>query len=218
MEESGGKGSGERSRRMGVRLRGIRARQRVVRSRGQGLWMVRRHQSNKSCFPLPVLSPLFLALPWCQASLCFMRTATLDVKGDRTPRLRLDLTALCQMSFSVLLVPSQASFHSRCIMAMRCTGSLQGQGVSPWFHLGEGHRTHGVKRRGQWCNGHPGQGRGDKRGTLDSQILFPPQATVGRMQAKGTCCPSSRPCNVTLPHGQVCYPLTCCLLMGTVRT
>lgn len=184
--------------------------------------MVRRHQTNKSCFPLPVLSPPFLALPQCWASLCFMRTATLDVKGDRTPMLRLDLTALCWMSFSALLVPSQASFHSRCFMAMRCTGSLQGQGVSPWFHLGESRGIHGSKRRGQGSNGHPGPlPRSEQRGqggTMDAQILFPPQATVGRMHAKETCCPSSRPCNATLPHGQACYPLTCRLMVGTVRT
>ena len=137
--------------------------------------MVRGHQTNKSRFPLPVQSPPFQALPRCQASLCFMRTATLDVKGDGTPRLRLALTALCRMSFSALLVPSQASFHSRCIMAMRCTGSLQGQGVSPWFPLGEGHGTHGVKRRGQWGNGHPGplprsgqRGQGESTGCPDS--------------------------------------------------
>lgn len=91
--------------------------------------MVKRHQTNKSRLPLPNLSPPLLALPWCETSLCFTRTATMDVKGDGTPRLRLDLTALCQKSFSALLVLSKASFHSRCIMAMRCTGSLQGQGV-----------------------------------------------------------------------------------------
>lgn len=150
--------------------------------------MVRRHQTNKPHFPLPVLSPLLLALPWCQASLCFMRTATMDVKGDKTPRLRLDLTALCQISFSVLLVPSQASFHSRCIMAMRCTGSLQGQGVSPWLHLGEGRRTRGVKRREQRGNGHTGHlPRSGQRGQQGSTECPDPLPTSGysRKDASG---------------------------------
>lgn len=142
---------------------------------------MRRHQTNKRHLPLPDLSPPLLALPWCEASLCFTRTATMDVKGDGTPRLRLDLTALCQKPFSALLVPSKASFHSRCIMAMRCTGSLQGKGVSPWFHLKEGHKTRGVKRRGQWGNGQPYP---LPRSGHDTQILFPENSGYSGLEAE----------------------------------